>query len=157
MVGVILVETNFIKEVRNIKVIGWMTIIFGIFLYISDEFKIDKNIKNNFNLKSALFIGFFQVLSLIPGVSRSGITISAARVLNFKRYDAAKISFLLSIPTLGAVSVYGLKNILINENINFSIMNLSSIFLSFVFSFITIKYFLKYIKTFSLKIFIFTD
>ncbi len=155
VVGVILVETNFIKEVRNIKVIGWMTIIFGIFLYISDEFKIDKNIKNNFNLKSALFIGFFQVLSLIPGVSRSGITISAARVLNFKRYDAAKISFLLSIPTLGAVSVYGLKNILINENINFSIMNLSSIFLSFVFSFITIKYFLKYIKTFSLKIFIF--
>ena len=81
VVGVILVETNFIKEVRNIKVIGWMTIIFGIFLYISDEFKIDKNIKNNFNLKSALFIGFFQVLSLIPGVSRSGITISTAQFL----------------------------------------------------------------------------
>ncbi len=155
VVGIILVETNFIKEIRNIKVIGWMTIIFGIFLYISDKFKIDKNIQNNFNLKSALFIGFFQVLSLIPGVSRSGITISAARVLNFKRYDAAKISFLLSIPTLGAVSIYGLKNILINGNINFSVINLSSIFLSYIFSFITIKYFLKYIKKFSLKIFIF--
>ena len=62
--------------------------------------KLEKNIDNNFNFKSAIIIGLFQVLSLIPGVSRSGITITAARILNFERFDAAKISFLLSIPTL---------------------------------------------------------
>ena len=78
---------------RNVEVIAWTTIIFGVLLYHSDKFNLTKNIKNNFNFKSALIIGLFQVLSLIPGVSRSGITITAARFLNYKRLDAAKISF----------------------------------------------------------------
>ena len=77
---------------------------FWILLYVSDRYKLEKNISNNFNYKSAIIIGIFQILSLVPGVSRSGISITAARFLNFKRFDAAKISFLLSIPTLGAVS-----------------------------------------------------
>ena len=71
----------------------------------------EKNIDKNFNYKSALIIGLFQILSLIPGVSRSGISITAARFLNFNRFDAVKISFLLSIPTLGAVSIFGLTNL----------------------------------------------
>ena len=154
LIGYFLVQTNLIQELRNIKVIGWMTFIFGILLFISDKFKLDNNIEQNFNIKSAMIIGVFQILSLMPGVSRSGITISAARVLCFKRYDAAKISFLLSIPTLGAVSIYGLKNIIFSSNLDFSILNIVSILLSFVFSFITIKYFLSYIKKFSLKIFV---
>ena len=152
--GFILVQTNFIERLRNIEVIGWTTLIFGILLYISDRFKLERNISTNFNLRSAIFIGFFQVLSLVPGVSRSGISITAARFLNFKRFDAAKISFLLSIPTLGAVSIFGLKNLFTNEDVNISLFNLISIFLSYVFSLITINYFLKYIKSFSLNIFV---
>ena len=93
----------------------------------------------------------------MPGVSRSGITITAARFLKFKRYDAAKISFLLSIPTLGLVSIYGIQNLIFEENINLSHLNILSIFLSFIFSFITIKFFLRYIQKFSLNIFIFID
>ena len=58
-------------------------ILFGILLYVSDKFKLNKNIENNFNFKSADFMGLFQVLSLIPGVSRSGITITAARIIKF--------------------------------------------------------------------------
>ena len=154
LIGYFLVQTNLIQELRNIKVIGWMTFIFGILLFISDRFKLQNNIEQNFNIKSAMVIGIFQILSLIPGVSRSGITISAARFLCFKRYDAAKISFLLSIPTLGAVSIFGLKNIIFSSNLNFSILNIASILLSFIFSYITIKYFLKYIKKFSLKLFV---
>ncbi len=154
LTGYILVETNLIQELRNIKMIAWMTILFGILLYISDRFSSKKNINKNFDFKSAIIIGIFQILSLIPGVSRSGITITAARILNFKRYDAAKISFLLSIPTLLAVSIFGIKNIIISNNSEFSILNIISIILSFLFSFITIKYFLKFIKKFSLAIFI---
>ena len=153
-VGFFLVQTNFIDEIRNLKTIGWMTLIFGILLYISDNFKLKKKLDKNFNYKSALIIGLFQILSLIPGVSRSGITLTAARLLSFKRYDAAKLSFLLSIPTLGAVTIYGLNNILLSEDIQFSILNIMSIILSFLFSFLTIKYFLKFIERFSLKIFI---
>ena len=152
LIGYILVQTNFIDELRNIKIIAWMTVIFGILLYISDKFKLKKEIKTSFNLKVALIIGCFQAISLIPGVSRSGITITAARLLNFKRFDSAKISFLLSIPTLAAVSIYGLNNVITTENLNFSIINLSSIFLSFLFSFFTIKFFIKYIQKFNLNL-----
>ena len=65
-----------------------MTLVFGILLYISDKFKLEKNIDKNLNYKSAIIIGLFQILSLIPGVSRSGISITAARFLNFKRYNS---------------------------------------------------------------------
>ena len=154
IVGYILIKTNLIHELRSIKVIGWMTIIFGCLLYISDKCNLQKNIKSNFNYKSALIIGLFQITSLIPGVSRSGVTITAARFLNFNRYDSAKISFLLSIPTLGAVSVFGLRNIIISSDTIFSTLNLLSIFLSFLISYITIKFFLEYLKKFSLSFFV---
>ena len=152
--GYILVETNLIKNLRNIEIIGWTTLIFGLLLFVSDKFSLEKNIDNNFNFKSAVIIGLFQVLSLIPGVSRSGITITAARMLNFERFDAAKISFLLSIPTLGAVSIFGINNIISSGDLNFSTINLVSIILSFIFSLLTIKFFLKYIKKTSLNIFV---
>ena len=154
VVGYILVKYNFIDTLRNIELIAWTTIIFGILLYIADKFKLQKKINNDLSYKSAIFIGFFQVLSLIPGVSRSGITITAARFLQFERYDSAKISFLLSIPTLGAVSIFGLNNLINSESLEFSFLNLLSITLSFMFSLITIKFFLSFIQKFSLKIFV---
>jgi undecaprenyl-diphosphatase len=152
--GFFLVQTGLINKIRNIEVIGWSTLIFGILLYISDKFNLENNIDFHLNYKSAIFIGLFQLLSLIPGVSRSGISITAARLLNFKRFDSAKISFLLSIPTLGAVSIFGIINLVTLEDINISTLNLISIFLSFIISLITINYFLKYIKKFSLAIFV---
>ena len=154
LVGFILVETNLINKIRNLQVISWTTIIFGVLLYISDKCSLEKKIDKSFTYKSAIFIGLFQVLSLIPGVSRSGIAITAARILKFKRYDAAKVSFLLSIPILGAVSLFGFKNLFTEANLNFTYLNLISAFLSFVFSYITIKYFLIFIKRFSLNIFV---
>ena len=155
IVGFFLVETGIIEKLRNIKIIALMTIIFAILLYISDKFKLDKNINEDFTYKSAIFIGCFQILSLIPGVSRSGIAITAARLLNFKRVDAAKVSFLISIPILGAVSAFGVKNLIMSEDLNFTYINLLSIVLSFFFSLITIKYFLSYINKFNLNIFVY--
>ena len=93
IIGFILVKFGLIELIRNIEIIAWMTIIFGILLFISDKFELKNEIKSDFTYKSAIIIGLFQILSLIPGVSRSGITITAARLLNFKRVDAAKISF----------------------------------------------------------------
>ena len=104
LIGFLLIKFNMIDQLRNTKIIGWTTIIFGIFLYVSDKCNLNKKIEKDFTFKSAITIGILQILSLIPGVSRAGITISAARVLKFDRYDSAKISFLLSIPTLAAVS-----------------------------------------------------
>ena len=154
LVGFFLVETNLISKFRNIKVIGWMTLIFGIILYLSDRFRLDNELKKDFNFKSAITIGLFQVLSLIPGVSRSGIAISAARILKFKRYDSAKISFLLSIPILGAISIFGIKNLVETNSLEFTMINIFSVLISFFISFITIKFFLNYVQKFDLKIFV---
>ena len=152
--GYFLIKYGLTDQLRSIKIIGWTTIIFGILLYISDKFKVDKKLDKNFSFKSAILIGILQVLSLIPGVSRSGITITASRMLNFNRFDSAKISFLLSIPTLGAVTIFGFNNLIQTESVNFSLLNFIAIILSFIFSFLTIKYFLKFIKEFSLYIFV---
>lgn len=153
--GIILIETNFIEKIRNIEVIALTTIVFGILLFISDKFKNEKNIEKNFSFKSAIYIGVLQILSLIPGVSRSGIAITAARFLKFKRIDSAKISFLISIPILGAVSIFGLKNILFAESQYDAKINIFAIILAFLFSLITIKFFLKYLNKFSLNIFVY--
>lgn len=155
LVGFFLSESGMIEKIRSLETISWTTIIFGILLYISDKFKLEKNIDNNFTYKTAIFIGFFQILSLVPGVSRSGIAITAARLLNYKRIDAAKISFLVSIPILGAVSFFGLKNMILSNDIYFTKLNFISTLISFVFSYITIKYFLRYINKFSLNIFVY--
>jgi len=154
IIGYFLVKSGEIEKIRNLETIAWTTLIFGILLYISDKFKLKKNVKENFSLKSAIFIGLFQILSLFPGVSRSGIAITAARFLNFKRTDAAKISFLISIPILGAVSGFGLLNIILSNDANFAQLNLVAILISFIFSFLTIKYFLKFISKFSLNVFV---
>ena len=77
--GYILQTTELIYIFRNIKVIAWMTLIFGIILFFADQRKINRSISTNLNFKSILFIGFFQILALIPGVSRAGITMTAAR------------------------------------------------------------------------------
>ena len=155
IVGILLIETGIIDLIRNIKIIAWTTLIFGFLLYFSDKFELENNLEKNFSYKSAIFIGLFQILSLVPGVSRSGIAITAARLLNFKREDAAKISFFLSIPILSAVSFFGLKNLILSGNIYFAKVNLISIFLSFLFSLITIKYFLRYIVKFNLNVFVY--
>ena len=153
IVGYFLYSTGIIYQLRNIKVIAWSTLFFGILLYISDKNKFLKKIDSDFNIKSALIIGFFQILALIPGVSRAGITITAGRILGFNRIDSAKISFYLSIPALFGASAIGLKDLL-KENIEFNFFVLISIFLSFLFSLITIKFFLKFIKNFSLNLFV---
>ena len=155
IVGFFLVKFGLVDKIRNLETIAWMTIIFGILLYISDRFNLNKSLEKNFTYKSAIIIGLFQILSLIPGVSRSGIAITAARLLNFDRVDSAKISFFLSIPVLGAVSFFGLKNLIAEDNFYLMKLNLLSAIFSFIFSLITIKYFLKYIKNFNLNLFVY--
>ena len=151
--GYALYSTELIYLLRNLKVIAWTTLIFGIILFFADQQKFDKNISSNLNIKSIIFIGLFQILALIPGVSRAGIALTAARFLKFNRVDSTKISFLLSIPALTGASFLGLKNA-INQPLEINYLIIVSIVLSFLFSYITVKFFLNYINKFSLNIFV---
>ncbi len=154
IVGYILYETGLINHLRNIKIIAWMSLIFGIILYLSDKTKIKKKIKLNFSNKDAIFFGVLQTLSLIPGVSRSGITITSGRMLGFSRFESAKISFFLSIPTLFAASSLAIFDIYKEGSPDLNFLALISIIFSAFFSYLTIVFFLNFIKKFSLNIFI---
>ena len=151
--GYFIYITETIYLLRNVKVIAWTTLFFGIILYLADQRKVDKNISSNLNVRSILVIGFFQILALIPGVSRAGITMTAARFLNFNRLDSGKISFLLSIPALTGASFLSLKNIT-TQSIEINYLIIITMFLSFLFSYITIRFFLIYINKFSLSVFV---
>jgi undecaprenyl-diphosphatase len=137
----------------NLKIIAWTTLIFAIILYFADKSKVKKKLSSNLNLKTIFFIGIFQTLALIPGVSRAGITITAARFFKFNRFDSSKISFLLAIPAIAGASVLQLRNV-VGQSFEINYLILISISLSFLFSYFTIKFFLEYVNKFSLNIFV---
>ena len=151
--GYFLHSSELIYLLRNPKLIVFTTLFFGLILYLSDQRKIEKNISSSLTIRSILFIGFFQILALIPGVSRAGITITAARFLKFNRVDSGKISFLLSIPALFGASFLGLKD-LIDQPLEINYILIIAITLSFIFSYITVRFFLIFISKFSLNIFV---
>ena len=153
-VGYIAFQTGLINQLRSLEVIGWMSLIFGILLYVGDRSKITKKIDTQFTNKSAIIIGLFQVFALIPGVSRAGITITSGRLLGFNRFDSAKISFFLSIPTLAAASLLGIYNIYKEGSAELNFLAIIAVTFSFIFSYFTIVFFLNFIKKFSLNIFI---
>ena len=153
IVGYIFYSTNLIDQFRNLKVVAWTTLIFGILLYFSDKFELKNKISSELNIKSIIIIGLFQILAIIPGVSRSGIVITASRFLKFDRVESSKIAFYLSIPALAGASVLGFKDV-IDDQINFDAIFIFSTSASFLISYFTIKYFLIYVKMFSLSFFV---
>ena len=153
IVGYIFYSTNLIDQFRNLKVVAWTTLIFGILLYFSDKFELKNKISSELNIKSIIIIGLFQILAIIPGVSRSGIVITASRFLKFDRVESSKIAFYLSIPALAGASVLGFKDV-IDDQINFDAIFIFSTSASILFSYFTIKYFLIYVKMFSLSFFV---
>ncbi len=154
IVGYIFYKSGIINEFRNLKVVAWTTLIFGILLYFADNAKIEKKINNDLNIKNILIISIFQIFSIIPGVSRSGIIITASRFLNFDRIDSTKIAFYLSIPALAGASFLGIRDV-VTTNVEFNFIFIFATFFSFLISYLTIKYFLIFLKKFSLKVFVF--
>tara|TARA_B100000579_G_scaffold204656_1_gene167285 strand:+ start:293 stop:1060 length:768 start_codon:yes stop_codon:yes gene_type:complete len=154
IVGYIFFTVGLIDYFRNLKIIAWTTLIFGLILFIADKSQIKQKLNANLNYKSILIIGLFQVLAIIPGVSRSGIVITASRFLKFDRVESSKIAFYLSIPALAGASFLSIKNIL-ETNTNLNLIFLFSVIFSFFISYLTIKYFLIYVKKFDLKFFVY--
>lgn len=96
------------KHLRDIRVIAATTVVFGLVLWWADSFG-RKNLRlEEISWGAALFVGMAQVLALIPGTSRSGITITAGRLLGLDAYAAARFSFLLAVPIIAAAGGYGL-------------------------------------------------
>lgn len=131
---------------RDPLVVGWATIIFGIVLYISDRFFKNERTLETIGLRDALYIGLAQILALIPGTSRSGITMSAARFLGITRTDCARFSLLLGIVAISGAGVLGAKDLLAMGNIMLGFDVLVAVVLSFVSGYISILIMMKWLE-----------
>ena len=103
--GLILKLTGLSDAMRDIRVIGWAMLVFGIVLYWADLKNPATRTADSWTLRDAIIMGLWQAIALIPGTSRSGATITASRILGFERRDGAKLAMLMSIPTIAASGI----------------------------------------------------
>ena len=154
IVGFLIKITGLNIFLQDIKVVAFATLFFSIVLYFSDKTKVTIQFDKNISNQNALLIGLAQVLALIPGTSRSGITISCARFLGFSRVDSAKFSFLISIPVLFAACVLGFGDVVFEPNNQIIILIVFGFFVSLLTSLLCIKVFLKFVENNSLNLFV---
>ncbi len=131
-------------NLRNSEVIAYATIIFGILLYTA-QLRKGKEDLDSVNLKQALIIGLFQCLALIPGTSRSGITITAGLFLGLSATAASRFSFLLAIPTIGAIALAELIRVSFIDIMDNGVELSIALIISFLVAYISIDMFLKLI------------
>lgn len=154
IVGYLLVHFKLENILRsNHLILAVCLIIFGIILYLADIFSKSSTSFNQISYKNAFVIGITQCLALIPGVSRSGSTITAARLSKINKQDAVRFSFLMAIPsTFGAVLLAGLHGV--KQGINFQLVDISlGVIFSFLFGLLFIHILLKFIANHSFMIF----
>ncbi|MEG3070611.1 MAG: undecaprenyl-diphosphate phosphatase [Peptococcaceae bacterium] len=136
---------------RNPLIIASMLIIMGLILFIVDRRAVNRKNMNGITFVDSLLIGLSQAFAIIPGVSRSGVTMTAGRALGFTRKTAARFSFLLSTPIIFGAGVMQLKNLTISDiNIAFIIGVLSSA----IVGVLSIGFLLRYLTTRSFDIFV---
>lgn len=110
VLGLVLALTGWVERLRDPLVIGVTMIVFGIWLWWAHRTSPEDRALDQWTRADALRLGLWQAVALIPGVSRSGITMTAARLAGFERHSAARLSMLLSIPvTLATGGYLGIK------------------------------------------------
>jgi len=142
-----------INYIYHSWVIALSAIIFSLLLFFSDKNKTKKKL-NNISFRDALIIGIFQIFSLIPGSSRTGLCITAARFLGFNRICATKYSMYLSIPAISGATFLMFIDIVKKNSFFLWIEVISVFFLSFLFAYFTISFFLKLLKKINFNFFV---
>ena len=140
---------------RSPFVVAFTAIFFGILLWWVDKVAPKQKKLTGLTTKGAFLIGLAQVLALIPGTSRSGITITCARALHINRTDAARFSMLLSIPTIGLGALYILGQSILNHTAEqlLTLNLLLGVILSAVFGLFAVWFLMRWVKTASFAIF----
>jgi undecaprenyl-diphosphatase len=147
--GLIVKVTGLDESLRSVKIIAWAMLIFGIILYYTDKKGSNNKSTENWTIKAAVIMGFWQALALIPGTSRAGSTISGARLLGFSRKDSAKLSMLMSIPTIIASGTLLIANIAVSGDLNLAKDFAFAILTSFLTALLSIKIMMHFLNKFS--------
>lgn len=142
----------FQQGARDLRLIASVLIIFGILLYLADKFGKNTKDQSQVTLSNAFLIGVAQTMALIPGVSRSGATMTMGRVLGLNRIAAARVSFLLSLPAVMLAAVYEMRFIGDDSNFDWPLTLLAST-IAFVTGYLTIGFMLRWLAAHSFTIF----
>ena len=147
IIGIIVTKLDLFDFLeKNVKFAGATLLITAIFLYIIKDFKGIKNDKD-ITLKDAIIIGLFQVIALLPGISRSGSTIVGGMFRKLKRSTAFNFSFILYIPISIATTLLGLKDLFSADlDINTMMLYFVSMIFAFIFTYIGTKWFRKIVN-----------
>lgn len=140
--------------IRSLQVITVTTLVFGVLMGIADKKGGMSKTMADMTLKSAFMIGLAQAVALIPGTSRSGITMTTARFLGFGRVDAARFSFLLGIPATAAAGMIGLVDLLKSGDAGLGIDAALGVAFSFLAAIFAIHFMMKWLKKFGLLPFV---
>lgn len=139
-----MIETDF----RSLTVIGITSIVFGLLLWLADSEDRCTKDQTSWGLRDAMIVGLAQAIALIPGTSRSGITMTAAMMMGYSRQAAARFSFLLSIPVIVLAGGMKVKEWIAMSDQPTSIAVLVvGYLLSAVTAYLCIHYFLKYLES----------
>ena len=130
---------------RSPEIVAYATIIFAIVLYLSTKVNTQHSSLDSISPTQSLLIGLAQCFALIPGTSRSGVTISAALALGLDSKIASRFSFLLAVPTIGAIACYQIIGVDFSSFADEYKSNLIGMVVSFVIAYLTIDFFLKFI------------
>lgn len=130
---------------RSIALIGWTTLLFGILLGVADRVEVKKSGLDKLCWKEAVFIGLAQVLALIPGTSRSGITMTAGRFLGLSRTDSARFSLFLGIIAISGAGVIGGIDVLQLQDAAFSLDVLIAAAIAFIAGLVSIHLMMKWL------------
>jgi undecaprenyl-diphosphatase len=149
ILGPILDGIGFMDAARSMpQLVAWNAIVFGMLLYLCDRYGLWVKRMENMTLSQAMIIGVAQAIAIIPGTSRSGITMTAGRALGFERAEAARFSFLLGIPAIAGAGVLKLGTA-ISEGHMISGDQFLTAFFTFLVALATIAVLMKLVKVMS--------
>lgn len=147
--GLILKLTGLDDAMRSLKVIAWTMLGFGLVLYVIDQRGTTHKAAGDWSVRDAIIMGLWQAIALIPGASRSGVTITGARALGYERSDGAKLAMLMSIPTIFASGVLLSAEVIAEANVQVAKDGAIAAGLSFVSALLALSLMMRLLRSVS--------
>ncbi|MBH5321214.1 undecaprenyl-diphosphate phosphatase [Aurantiacibacter sediminis] len=153
MFGITIVDDDLMSSIRFTDLIAFNLIFYGILLGLADHFGREQKRFEDMTWRDGLIVGIAQALAIIPGTSRSGVTMTAARALGYNRFESARFSFLLSIPAVAGAGILIVPEIF-EAGSTLAMEALIAGVLTFIAAFLTMAFLMNFLKKASMLVFV---
>lgn len=154
MGAALLLATGALGHLRHSYIVAWASIIFAVPLYLADRSSPQEKTLPDMHARAAFLMGLAQILALIPGASRAGVTIMAGRALGFSREAAARYSMLMAMPVIFCFALFGMIDLIGSQNWQGLSNAALGALLAAIFAFVSIDIFLRLTRHISLLVFV---